>query len=120
MKIAGIGFRSGATMASILDALAQAGAAEVRHLTVPEEKQAHPLGAALIAQGFKVTPIPREVLAGICTPTKSPISLETYGTGSVAEACALAAGENARLLVTRAISADRMATAALAETGGSL
>ena len=118
MKLAGIGFRSGATMASVLDALSQAGATEVRHLSVPEEKQAQPLIAELIAQGFNVTPIPCEVLAGISTPTQSRISLETYNTGSVAEACALAFGTNARLLVARVISADRMATAALAETGG--
>ncbi|MDP0926864.1 cobalamin biosynthesis protein [Paracoccus onubensis] len=117
MKIAGIGFRSGATVTSVLDAMERAGAAGLRHLAVPAAKRDDPLVSELIAQGFGVTPIPQEALARITTPTQSRISLQVYGTGSVAEACALAAGARSRLLIARVVSADRMATAALAETG---
>lgn len=117
MKIAGIGFRSGATIGSVLDAMERAGATGLRRLAVPAAKRDDPLVSELIAQGFEVTPIPQEALARIATPTQSRISLQVYGTGSVAEACALAAGANSRLLVARVVSADRMATAALAETG---
>jgi cobalt-precorrin 5A hydrolase len=59
------------------------------------------------------------VLAGIATPTQSERIKERVGTGSVAEAAALAAaGRRARLISTRAVSQDRMATAAIAEGDG--
>lgn len=119
-KIAGIGFREGATLASILDALARTGAT-VNTLALPARKQGHPLCAALQAQGFTLHFIPDEALAATETPTQSTIARHHYATGSVAEAAALAAARvhdpNARLAGPRVISADRMATAALALTG---
>ena len=121
MKIAGIGFRDGATLAAILDALAQAGASGVTRLALPARKQGQPLCEALTTHGFDLIWIDDTTLATTKTPTQSAIARRHYGTGSVAEAAALAAarahGPGARLAGPRALSADRMATAALALTG---
>ena len=55
-------------------------------------------------------------LTAQATSTQSPASRASRGTGSVAEAAALAAaGPGARLLSPRVISADGRATCALAE-----
>lgn len=118
--IAGIGFRDGATPLSILDALNRAGAGAVRHLAMPSVKAGHPAVRALIGQGYAVTEIAADLLARTDTPTHSAASRAAHGTGSVAEACALAAaGPGARLAAPRSISGDGMATAALALTGES-
>lgn len=117
MRIAGIGYRTGATTASIRDALALAGAEHVIHLALPRVKAADPLTAALRAEGFDIRIIPDAQLSAIQTPTQSAISLAVHGTGSIAEACAIAATDpGGRLIATRIISTDRMATAAIAET----
>jgi cobalt-precorrin 5A hydrolase len=59
------------------------------------------------------------MLAGIATPTQSQLVSEKFGTGSIAEAAALAAaGPRARLIATRVVSRDRTATAAIAEGDG--
>ncbi|SDW53632.1 cobalamin biosynthesis protein [Roseicitreum antarcticum] len=56
-----------------------------------------------------------DVLAAQATATYSAAAQAAYGTGSVAEAAALAAaGSGARLLAPRAVSGDRKATCALA------
>lgn len=113
--IAGIGLREAASPASILDALARAGGADLRRLAVPAVKARHPAIAALKGLGYAVISVPAEALAPQPTPTDSPHARAAMGTGSVAEACALAAlGPGARLLGPRAISADRLATAAIA------
>lgn len=120
--IAGIGFRDRAGLASVLDALDRAGAAGVRRLALPARKAGHPLAEALARRGHDLTWVSDAALAGAETPTDSPVCRAVYGTGSVAEACALSAaralgGPGARLIGPRALSADRMATAALALTG---
>lgn len=116
MRWAGIGFRSGATVQSVADALSRAGGCGLRRLAIPAAKAGDPLVAALEACGFALAAIPAETLAGTATPSQGQPSLRTHGTGSVAEACALvAAGPGARLLAPRATSADRRATAAIAE-----
>lgn len=116
--IAGIGFRTAATPASILDALDRAGAAEARHLALPAVKASHPAVQALIAQGYRITEISAADLAIPATLTESTASRAAHGTGSVAEACAiLALGPGACLVAPRAVSADGMATAALALKG---
>lgn len=110
MIVAGFGYRSGATPDSLRAALAlaQAGAPPVSHVAAPADKLA--LLAALDLPAIAVA------VAGIDTPTRSPASLAARGTGSVAEAAALAAaGPGACLLVTRRISPDRMATCAIAQ-----
>ncbi|WP_313534755.1 cobalamin biosynthesis protein [Sphingomonas sp.] len=111
MIVAGFGYRSGATAASLRNALAlaQADAPPVTHVATLADKL--PLLAAL---GLPM--IALETLEEVATPTRSTASLAARGTGSVAEAAALAgAGPGACLLVPRQISADRMATCAIAE-----
>lgn len=111
MIVAGFGYRTGATTESLRAALAlaQAGAPPVTHVATAADKL--PLLAALDLPMLAVA-----TLAGIDTPTRSAASLSARGTGSVAEAAALAAvGPGARLLVHRIVSPDRMATCAIAQ-----
>lgn len=111
MIVAGFGYRTGATVASLRSALAlaQTGVPPVTHVATAADKL--PLLAAL---GLPMIAV--EDLAAVATPTRSPASLAARGTGSVAEAAALvAAGPDARLLVARQISPDRMVTCAIAE-----
>lgn len=116
MRHAGVGFRSGATLDSVRDALRRAGGGGLTRIAIPAVKAADPLAAELAASGLALTLIPPDALARTPTPTQGPLSLRTHRTGSVAEACALiAAGPGARLLAPRTISQDRMATAAVAE-----
>ncbi len=119
--IAGIGFRDGATLASVRDALMRADAGGVTRLAMPARKADDPLCDALMAQGFDLTWVTDAALAAIVTPTQSPVAQRHYATGSVAEAAALAAARHhdprARLLALRVISTDRLATAAVASTG---
>lgn len=69
--------------------------------------------------GLPVRGIDGTTLSVQRTRTQSPVSLHARGTGSLAEAAALAAaGPGARLLIGRQVSADGMATCALAEGDG--
>lgn len=121
VRIAGIGFRDEATLASVLDALDRAGAGDVRRLALAARKLGHPLAADLAARGHELMWIGDAALAATVTPTQSAIARRTYGTGSLSEAAALAAMRSfpgvARLVAPRALSADRLATAALATNG---
>ncbi|WP_010546353.1 cobalamin biosynthesis protein [Sphingomonas elodea] len=111
MIVAGFGYRSGATLESLRAALAlaQQGVPPVTHVASLPDK------LPLLA-GFGLPMLPTATLAGIPTPTRSAASLAARGTGSVAEAAALAAaGPGARLLVPRIVSPDRMATCAIAQ-----
>lgn len=117
MIVAGFGFRHGTGLPSLRAALAlaQQGHLPVTRLATVGDKAAGlaPLAGAL---GLLLTGVPADVLASTVTFTRSAASLATWGTGSVAEACALAAaGPGARLLRPRCISSDRMATCALAQ-----
>lgn len=117
--IAGIGFRDSARLESLLDALARAGAGACRRIALPAAKARHPAARALEARGHVLILIEAAALAGIETLTESPAARTSHGTGSVSEACALAAaGPGAALTGPRAISADRRATAAVALTQG--
>ena len=117
MKVAGLGFRARATVASLENALQQAEAqgGAVEALATPISKS----GAACLndlarARNVKVRFVE---VAGITTPTQSPKVLDAFGTGSVAEAAALAcAGPDAHMLVPRVTSDDGCATAAIAES----
>lgn len=114
--VAALGFRTAAPVASLRAALEAAEtAAGVRAnglATAAAKAQALALTALALERGLPVlaiTDLPAD------TPTQSPAALATYGTGSVAEAAALAAaGPAARLLTTRIVSTDGMATAAIA------
>lgn len=117
MIVAGFGFRKGATVESLLAALAAAGGSEdvVRIATVADKAQAAPLRALADHLALPLQAVPAEALASVAVETQSEKSTDMYGTGSLSEAAALvAAGPNATLVSVRAISPDRMATCALA------
>lgn len=116
-RVAGLGFRDGAALGSLLDALERAGAGDVRRLALPARKARHPLAVELQRRGYELAFVADAALAATPTLTESPIARAAYGTGSVAEAAALAALPGGRLAGPRALSADRMATAALALAG---
>lgn len=117
MIVAGFGFREGAGMASLQAALAlaRAGHGPVTLLATAGDKieGLRPLAEAL---GLPVVGVSREALTQVAAATRSAASLAAYGTGSVAEASALAAaGPGGRLLAPRHIAPDRMATCAIAQ-----
>lgn len=119
MIVAGFGFRSGATQAALADALARAGGAEgVTHLATLAAKAE---GLLLLGRALDlpVVALAPQALRGVPTPTRSDRVEALFGTGSVAEAAALAAaGPGAVLRGPRAVSADGTATAAIAEGAG--
>jgi cobalt-precorrin 5A hydrolase len=116
MIVAGFGLRAGATLAALEDALARAGGADgLTHLATLAAK-AHALAPLSHALGLPVIALPPEVLQAQPVLTASTRVAALYGTGSVAEAAALAAaGPGARLRGPRTVSRDGTATAAIAE-----
>ncbi|MGL9618709.1 cobalamin biosynthesis protein [Bradyrhizobium sp. U531] len=121
MKVAGLGFRKDVTLASLREALLAAGGPEglAAMATASDKADTEPLKQLARECGLPIRAIPAETLAGIDTFTQSGLVAEKFGTGSVAEAAALAAvGPRARLIATRVVSQDRTATAAIAEGDG--
>ncbi len=120
MIVAGFGFRAGATLAALQDALARAGGPErVTHLATVAAKAEGllPLAGAL---GLPVIAVAAGELPGQVVLTHSERVDALFGTGSVAEAAALAAaGPGARLWGPRVVSTNGTATAAIAEGGAS-
>lgn len=118
MIVAGFGFRAEATKASLKDAYNRLGGG-ADAIAVPDDKA----GALCLKQlaadlDLPVVKISADAMQAMETSTQAKRVMETRGTGSVAEACALAAaGPEARLIAARHISEDRMATCALAERG---
>ncbi|WP_422632381.1 cobalamin biosynthesis protein [Sphingobium sp.] len=121
MIVAGFGFRGGADLDALrrLFDLAQRGQPRITHLATPQDKIAalRPLADAL---GLPLSAIAPAAMVAAPTHTCSPASLKARGVGSVAEACALAAATLSgrpppRLLLSRQISPDRMATCAIAQ-----
>ncbi|MEM8729585.1 MAG: cobalamin biosynthesis protein [Pseudomonadota bacterium] len=116
MIAAGFGFRAEARLESLLSALNAAEGPAPQVIATLPAKADHPAMQALARQ----TGLPLRTVTpdGQTTPTQSTASDAAHGTGSVAEATALAAaGPAAHLCAPRAVSADRMATCAIA-TGG--
>lgn len=115
MRVAGIGLRGAATVETLAALLAQAGA--VQALATLADKAAHPALVALArAASLPIRALPRESLAGLATQTRSCRIEQGFGTGSVAEACALAAaGPGARLVLPRITAEDGTATLAVGE-----
>ncbi|GGE71814.1 cobalamin biosynthesis protein [Sphingomonas prati] len=114
MIVAGFGYRSGATPASLRAALVACGTTPTA-LAAPADKLAT-LAPLAVELGLPLIPISPAVLTATETHTQSPASLAARDTGSVAEASALAAaGPGAQLLIPRRISPDRMATCAIAQ-----
>jgi cobalt-precorrin 5A hydrolase len=121
MKVAGLGFRKDVTLASLREALLAAGGAEglAAMATVSDKADTESLKQLARECGVPIKAVPADVLAGIDTLTQSRLVAEKFGTGSIAEAAALAAvGPGARLIATRVVSQDRTATAAIAEGDG--
>lgn len=115
MKIAGIGFRAQATTAELTEALelaqSQAGRADAL-ATVPAKARAPAIRALAAQTGLPLIAVP---VAGIATPTQSPRIMALHGTGSLAEAAALAAlRPGARIIAPRVTSQGGRATAAIA------
>ena len=95
MRVAGIGCRPGTDHGVIIAALEQVGGADAL-ATIPERApELRPVATAL---GLRLHIVH---VAGIATPTESPRIRAAFGTGSVAEAAALALG--GRLLAPRRI-----------------
>lgn len=116
MIVAGFGFRSRATLASLQAALmaAQEGLPPVTHLATAADK-APALAPLAEALGLPIATIDDEAIRTASTRTASPASQKARGTGSMAEAAAMAAiGPGARLIRPRRISPDRLATCAIA------
>jgi cobalt-precorrin 5A hydrolase len=114
--VAGFGCRAGATPAVLAAALAATGHDRPDALAIIADRAAllEPLAARL---GVPLIPVAAHALHGVATTTTSPASLIARGTGSVAEAAALvAAGPGARLIVSRRINPDRLATCAIARS----
>lgn len=114
MRVAGLGFRRGASAESLRAALALVGPADA--LATAEDKVAEPGFARLAKElALPVHAISRADLAAQGVEGSARVMAE-YGTGSVAEAAALAAcGPGARLVAARRTGPDGMAVVALAE-----
>ncbi len=116
--VAGFGFRATAEMASFEDGWARAapdGAVDL--MATAADKAGHPGLTALAARlGLRIVGLGPEALAAQRVVTVSEASVRARGTGSVAEAAALAAaGPGGRLLGPRVVSSDGRVTCALAE-----
>lgn len=122
MIVAGFGFRATATVASLEEALRLARQRHGEHLsidclaTAADKAATEPFRALAKTLDLPTRAIDSAALTAQHTPTRSSASQVARATGSVAEAAALAAaGHAARIVVARVISADGMATCALAE-----
>ena len=114
MRVAGFGFRKGAGMESLMAALTLAGG-EVDAIATVDAKASglQPLGLRL---NLPVIAVPQAVLPA--RPGSDRVR-HLYGTGSVAEASALAAaGVGAVLVVGRVTSPDGMVVVAIAQGQG--
>lgn len=115
MRVAGLGFRRGASAESLKAALALVG--EAQALATAEDKVAEPGFARLARElGLPVHAVSRAALGAQGVEGSARVMAE-FGTGSVAEAAALAAaGPGARLVIGRRTGPDGMAVAAIAES----
>ena len=118
MKIAGLGFHSTTSAATLRDALALLHHIPA-HVAVLQNKT-QITGFQELATGTELSVITIEEaeIIGIETPTQSKRIQARFGTGSVAEALALVAARrygSARLIVHRLITANGLATVALTE-----
>ena len=122
MSVAGFGFRAAATAASLHSALEVALAqsdpsAPLTALATAWDKAAAPEFLRFAAQwGLPVLAVPADQLLLQAAQASAQVPAR-YGQRSLAESAALAgAGPGAHMLVPRCVSADRLATAAIATT----
>lgn len=122
MRTMGIGFRAAADLASLQDAMSLALEASggqkidalVTEAAKSREKVFRELAQLLGVPGLGVS---QNDLAQMITPTQSQRIQDKFGTGSLAEAAALAAaGPSAVLVAARVVSGDGKATAAIAQS----
>ncbi|MFM2365678.1 MAG: hypothetical protein RIR95_285 [Pseudomonadota bacterium] len=120
MIVAGIGFRRGASVAALTEALLIAEARSAVRATALATDHSKANAAALCSLAATLgLPVLAVKVAGIETQTQSLRVKEMFGTGSLAEAAALVgAGPGAQLLGTRVVSSDGAATVALAKGVG--
>ena len=119
MIVAGFGFRTSASLDSLLDAYAVATKSCAADAIATLEDKAENAAFRRLASALDLpTHSVGEVLASSqSTHTNSAHSKLVRDTGSVAEASALAAaGAGAKLVQTRVVSGDRQATCALAQS----
>ncbi|MDR7126089.1 cobalamin biosynthesis protein [Pseudotabrizicola sp. 4114] len=121
MKVAGFGFRKDAPYESFRTALQQAegvGGPVALLATVAAKAKAPALQRLAAERGLAVLGV---AVAGIDTPTRSERVQALYGTGSVAEAAALAAaGAESTLIVGRMDAPDGTVTCAMALGKGAI
>jgi cobalt-precorrin 5A hydrolase len=121
MRVAGLGFRKEATIEALREVLTAVGGARGLDAlaTATDKAEAAVIVALAHELGLTIKPVSAEVLARVETATHSARIETMFGTGSLAEAAALAAaGPRARLVSLRTISRDKAATAAIAEGEG--
>lgn len=117
MIVAGFGFRASASADSLADAYGRAGGGAGRLATAADKAQTEAMIAFSTRAAVPLVGVLPGELSKQATLTLSTASQDQRNVGSVAEAAALAAaGPGARLLAPRVISADRLATCALAST----
>lgn len=113
LPIAGLGFRQAAPAASLHALVAEAGPLSALATLAAKAPALQPLADRM---GLPLIALSPDDVAGIATPTQSPRMIARFGTGSLAEALALAAaGPGARLIGPRQVSRDGTATIALAQ-----
>ncbi|MFC6588054.1 cobalamin biosynthesis protein [Sulfitobacter pacificus] len=121
MRVMGLGFRAAADLASLQDAmrlaLEGAGGTKIDALVTEAAKSREIVFQELAGlMGIPGLGITQTDLQQMITPTQSQRIQDRFGTGSLAEAAALAAaGPNARLVAPRVVSGDGKATAAIAQ-----
>jgi len=121
MIVAGFGFRKGVRVESLWDALDKATSGVDVDLIATAADKAEEEGMQMMAadMGVGLARVDADAMTAQSTVTKSAASLDARGTGSVAEAAALAAaGRDAHLIRPRVVSTDGTATCALAEGNG--
>lgn len=116
MTVAGFGYRRETPLSSLVEVLER-----MIHSYGPVDRLAALADKAELVQllgaerGLPVVLIENDACGEVETLTQSPHSQQARNTGSVAEALALlGAGQGSRLLGSRQISEDRMATGAIA------
>lgn len=118
MRVAGIGFRSAAELASLRDALTRAAGADGLDAIVTEAAKARSevFRTFALELGLPGLGVATADLEQMLTPTQSQRIIDRFGTGSLCEAAALVmAGPGAELIAERCVSKDGMATVAIAE-----
>lgn len=116
MRVAGFGFRAGASVESLCAALDAASGGTRVDVIATVDSKVDALVALTLGWGLKVASVPVVALKDQPVLTQSAKSDRLFGTGSLSEAAALwVAGEGANLVSARVISPDRMATCAIAE-----